>query len=205
MIELELKCNVSPDSWPLLQEKLQAAKPEGWIENFDVYYDTWTFDLLRQGVFVRVRNNYHLQFKFSARNNFDHVQCIERTFSLPLDQNSLEDSNRLFAQFLPEWDATSDFETIRKQNGLRELAVIENRRKLYSSDNMYLSIDHVKGLGDFFEIEIRGEENENTSEALTKLQTFASGINFEPINIGYVEMWLRLHNSLAYQLGKYHL
>ncbi|OLC60481.1 MAG: hypothetical protein AUH89_04155 [Ktedonobacter sp. 13_1_40CM_4_52_4] len=205
MIEVELKCDLSSESLLILQEKLRTTKFHKRVMNSDVYYDTSTLDLLRQAVFVRVRNNYQLQFKFNERQDIAHVQCIERIFSLPLDQVSAEEANSLFARFLPIWSNAFRLETVIDKNGLIELAHIENTREVYSSDNMYLCIDHVKGLGDFLEIEMQSEEDANTSEALSKLQTFASDINLKPINIGYVEMWLRGHNSQAYQLSKYRL
>ncbi|MGH2497249.1 MAG: CYTH domain-containing protein [Ktedonobacteraceae bacterium] len=205
MIEVELKCDLSSALWPRLQEKLQATEFCERVTNYDVYYDTWSFDLLRQAVFVRVRNHRQLQFKFNTEQDKAHTHCVERTFSLPLDPVSTEEANTLFARFLPEWINGFWFEKAIEKNDLTELAFIENARETYSMNNMYISIDHVKDLGEFLEIEIHGEEGGNTGEALTKLKTFASDINIEPVNLGYVEMWLRKHNPLAYQQGRYRL
>lgn len=205
MIEVELKCDLSSALWPRLREKLRATEFRERVINHDVYYDTRSFDLLRQAVFVRVRNHRQLQFKFNAEQDTAHTHCIERTFSLPLDQASTEEANSLFARFLPEWITGFRFEKAAEKNGLTELAFIENAREVYSMNNMYISIDHVTELGDFLEIEIRGEKDGDTGEALSKLKTFASDINLEPVHLGYVEMWLRKHNYLAYQQGRYRL
>ena len=205
MIEVELKCKLSPESSSVLDEKLRTMEFHGKVENSDIYYDTSTFDLLRQAFFVRVRNNHQLQFKFNVEGSIAHVQSTERAFLLPLDQISAQEMNSLFVRFLPGWTTAFSLEMIINKNGLVELVRIQNTREVYSSDDMHLSIDHVKGLGDFLEIEIHNEEDANTGEALAKLQKFASDIKLEPINIGYVEMWLRVHNPQAYQLGKYRL
>jgi len=68
-----------------------------------------------------------------------------------------------------------------------------------------MSIDHVAGLGDYLEVELPCEEGADTSEALAKLRSFVTELGTQPVNIGYVEMWLRVHNPLVYQLGKYRL
>lgn len=203
MIEVELKYNLLPEALSVLREKLRAMEFLGQIENSDVYYDTSNFDLLRQAFFVRVRNNHQLQFKFNAEGSIAHIQSTEREFLLPLDQISAQEMNSLFARFLSGWTAAFSLEMVINKNGLVELARIQNTREVYSNDDMYLSLDHVKGLGNFLEIEIHSEEDADTDEALAKLQNFASDIELEPTNIGYVEMWLHVHNPQAYQLGKY--
>ncbi len=205
MIEVELKYNLTPESLSVLREKLRAMEFHGKVENSDVYYDTSTFNLLRQAFFVRVRNNHQLQFKFNVEGSIVHNQSTERAFQLPLDQISAQEMNSLFARFLPGWIPAFSLEMVINKNGLIELARIQNTREVYSNDDMYLSIDHVKDFGDFLEIEIHSEEDADTDEALAKLQNFASNIKLEPINIGYVEMWLRVHNPQAYQLGKYRM
>jgi adenylate cyclase class IV len=67
-----------------------------------------------------------------------------------------------------------------------------------------LANDHVEGLGDFLEVETRCEEEADTGEAQTRLQTFVSDLQVRHINVGYVELWLAKHNPAAYQAGKYH-
>jgi len=205
LIEVELKFELSSESQFKLQEKLQSMQFNFKVHNLDVYYDTEKFELLQKAVFVRVRNKSQLQFKFNNKVDIAHVQSIERVIPLQNCQNFAEKMNNLFTSFLPSWFATSDFETAIIKNGLIELATIQNIREVYSKDDFYLSIDHVKELGDFVEVEIRCEEDSNTNEALDKVQAFASEIAIKPIRIGYVEMWLSIHNPAAYRLSKYHL
>ncbi len=113
--------------------------------------------------------------------------------------------NALFSYFLPTWIATASFEDAVKQNGLIELATIDNTRKEYTGEGIILSIDHVQGLGNFLEIETHAEEDTNTNRAQERLQAFVSDLDVQHIKVGYVELWLYKHNVEAYAAGRYHL
>ena len=56
LIEVELKYEVPRESQRRVQEYLRQTIFRGVVENRDTYYDTSTFTLLQQAVFVRVRN-----------------------------------------------------------------------------------------------------------------------------------------------------
>lgn len=73
------------------------------------------------------------------------------------------------------------------------------------NDDMLLCVDHVEGLGDFLEVEIQCEEETDTSQALSRLQYFIADLALQPLPVGYVELWLRLHHPQIYQQGKYQL
>lgn len=205
MIEVELKCKLSSELLPKLQEKLQTMQFDGSMHNRDVYYDTPEFDLLRQAVFFRVRNNRQLDFKFNEQVHKEHGQSTERTFPLELDSQQVIKMNLLFARFLPRWQNESSVEAAIGKNGLVELAHIDNRRESYSKDGIYVSVDHVEGLGDFLEVETHAEEGSDTSEAQARLQAFVADLQIEHIKVGYVELWLLQHNPQAYEAGQYHL
>ncbi len=204
MIEVELKCELIPEVERKLRERLGSMKFRGVLQSLDRYYDTARFDFLQQAVFVRVRNESQLQFKYNESSDLAHVQSLERVFPLvPESIQQVEEMNALFTRFLPEWRATSTFEMARSANKLVELARIRNRREAYINDDVEVSIDHVEGLGDFLEVELQCGEDADTSKALAKLRTFISEFGAQPVNIGYVEMWLRIHKPEAYRLGKY--
>lgn len=177
----------------------------GTVQNSDIYYDTPEFALLKQAVFVRVRNNAQLDFKFDERLVKEHGQSTERTFPLFPSPSMAEKMHALFARYLPDWQVTSSVETAISENGLIELARIENRRDAYAGNEVYVSIDHVAGLGDFLEVETQSEEGIDTSKAIARLQDFVADLHVQHLNIGYVELWLLEHNPRAYALGQYHL
>lgn len=177
----------------------------GTVHNRDIYYDTPEFDLLKQAVFVRVRNNEQLECKFNEKLVKEHGQSTERKFPLFPNPAMAEKMNALFAHFLPGWQRATNVETAIKENGLTELACIDNRRDAYFGNDIYVSIDHVAGLGDFLEVETRSDEGTDASRAIARLQDFVADLNVQHINVGYVELWLLEHNPRAYALGQYHL
>jgi adenylate cyclase class IV len=205
MIEVELKGELFPELLPRLKERLKQMTFVDIVHNVDRYYDTPHFDLLQQAVFVRVRNENQLEFKFNEQGEIAHLQSTERVFSLFPDPKGRENMNALFTRFLPNWSASSNFSEAVTKNNLTELACINNTREVYVDEVIHLSIDHVAGLGDFLEVEVQCEEDTDTSETLALLHKFLAELNVKHIRVGYVELWLRMHNPPAYQLGKYRL
>lgn len=205
MIEVELKCSITPESRPLLEKKLQEARFQQQVYNSDVYYDTVTWDLLQRAVFVRVRNQRQLEFKFNEQAEKAHVQSTERAFSLTPNSQQAQAMNELFAHFLPAWHTAPTFIEAVNANNLLELARIENTRKQYTYDTLQICVDHVTGLGDFLEVETLCAEGTDTTQALQRLHDFVADFSFEPLTVGYVELWLRLYNPEAYRRGVYQL
>jgi adenylate cyclase class 2 len=205
MIEVELKCELTPAVWERLRERLRDMKLKGVVHNLDIYYDTSQYDLLKQAVFVRVRNGNRLEFKFNEHAEQAHVQCSERHFPLEPGPELTAKMNTLFTRFLPRWRAAPQVPAAIAENCLIELARIDNHRECYSNDLLEVSIDHVVGIGNFFELETRCKDKADTNRALSMLSTFASEVGAQHIQVGYVELWLRTHNEQAYQLGKYRL
>ncbi|GHO53756.1 CYTH domain-containing protein [Ktedonobacter robiniae] len=205
MIEVELKCQLSPALLQKLHSKLEHMRFDGEVHNIDIYYDTQDYALLQQAAFVRVRNSTKVEFKFNESIEKIHGQSTERTFPLHPDTDQAKKMNALFAHFLPTWQAQATVEAAISKNGLVELARIDNKREEYSQDDIYISVDHVTQLGDFLEVEVRCDEKDDPEKAHTMLQAFVSDLDVQHIGVGYVELWLREHNVEAYQLGRYHL
>ncbi|GHO95176.1 hypothetical protein KSF_052240 [Reticulibacter mediterranei] len=205
MIEAELKCRLTPDVRSKLNDYLGTMQWRGDVHNLDIYYDTASWELLRRAVFVRIRNQARLEFKFNEQAEQHHVHCTERTFPLTASGAAIEQINGLFASFLPAWHAASDVTTAITGNYLIELARIDNRREVYTDGLLEVSIDVVEGLGNFLEMEICCSETQEIEKALATLQRLAHDLRAEHIQVGYVELWLREHNLAAYQAGRYHL
>ncbi len=205
MIEVELKCEILPAAWFRLREHLRSMQLTRTIKNSDIYYDTVAFNFLRQAVFVRIRNQSRLEFKFNEQADTTHVQSTERDFALEPAPEQGKKMNELFSRFLPTWEEAPTVATALRRNNLHELAYINNMRQQYRADDMLLCVDHVEGLGDFLEVEIQCEEDTDTSQALSRLQHFIADLALQPLPVGYVELWLRLHHPQIYQQGKYQL
>ena len=205
MIEIELKCELSPRLLESVREKTQGMQFNGTRRNQDMYYDTPTWDLLRRGVFVRVRNTHRVEFKFNEDLSQEHGQVSERVFPLQASPAETDKMNTLFGYFLATWIPAASFEEARQKNGLIELVSIDNTREEYASEDIILSIDHVEGLGEFLEVETHCEEGADSSQAQARLQAFVSGLNVQHIKVGYVELLLYKYNPEAYSAGRYHL
>ena len=173
------------------------------LQNTDTYYDTPSFDLLRQVVFVRVRNQERLEFKFNKQAEPAHIHCTERVFSLVPEPQQAEEMNNLFFGFLPDWRRAGTVNTALQQNGLIELARIENHRIEYTCKDLVVRVDQVEGLGNFLEIETQCEEESEIDQAISRVQAFASGVVARQVRIGYVELWLQKYHRHAYHQGKY--
>jgi adenylate cyclase class IV len=131
VIEIELKCELSPQLLERVREKIHGMQFRGRIRNTDIYYDTPTWDLLRRAVFVRVRNNRKVEFKFNEDITQEHGQVNERVFPIQASPTEIDKMNTLFAYFLPSWVAASSIEDAIKKNGLIELTCIDNTREEY--------------------------------------------------------------------------
>lgn len=203
MIEVELKFEIAPDACARLEKYLATIGAARRLQNSDTYYDTPAFDLLSQAVFVRVRNQQRLEFKFNEQAAPEHISCVERAFSLAPGPQQVEEMNSLFAGFLPGWRAAGAVGNALSENGLVELVRIENRRVEYIYENLVVCVDHVEGLGDFLEIETQCAEESETRQAIAQVQAFAAGLEARQVHVGYVELWLRKHYPLVYRRGKY--
>src|SRR5579859_7243099 len=157
MIEVELKFAMSPDSRARLETCLGTIGCPCRLHNSDIYYDTSSFDLFSQAVFARVRNRQRLEFKFNEQAAPEHLFCTERAFSLSAGPRQVAEMNNLFAGFLPHWQPAETISKALLENGLIELARIENSRAEYRYENLVVCVDHVEELGDFLEIETQCE------------------------------------------------
>jgi len=205
LIEVELKCKLSPQLLEKVRQKIQGMEFRGTVYNQDIYYDAPTWELLRRAVFVRVRNNQQIEFKFNEQASPEHSWANERVFPFHPSPGELDRINSLFAYFLPTWLSATSFEEALIKNNLIPSVSIHNTREAYADKHINLSIDHVKGLGDFLEVETQCEEEASIPEAQARLQAFVADLPIQHIKVGYVELWLHKHNPEAYQLGKYRL
>ena len=208
MIEVELKFEIPSASRGLFQEKLHALPSVRWlgqIDNTDVYYDTANFDCLQQSLFIRMRNRTRLELKFHDHADPAHTSCSERTFPLKPEPPQMKEINKLCSRFIQGWREANSVEEAIDVNGLVECGRIANHRTQFAHENLILCLDTVKGLGDFFEIEVACDEESETQQALARLYSFVSVLAFptmRPVQTGYLEQWLTLYSKPISQLQK---
>lgn len=208
MIEVELKFEIPSGTRSLLQEKLVAMPSVRWlgqIDNTDIYYDTANFDCLQQSVFIRMRNRTRLELKFHDHVDTAHTSCSERTFPMKPEPPQMQEINTLCSRFIQGWREASSVEEAIDVNCLVECGRIANQRTQFEHENLILCLDSVKGLGDFFEIEVACDEESEIKQALARLNGFVSALAFpamRPVQTGYLEQWLTLHPKPISRLRK---
>src|SRR6266516_5338939 len=90
------------------------------VLNSEDYYDTADFRLLSQAIFVRVRNQVHLECKFNERAAPAHTHCTEHTFSLVPEPEQGSQMNPLVSRILPAWQYAKTVHEAIVQNSLHE-------------------------------------------------------------------------------------
>ena len=195
----------------MLSRKLQAipfVQYLGYVVNDDVYYDTANFDCLQQAVFIRIRNHMHLEVKYHEHDDPTHMHSTERVFPLEPEMLPVKEMNSLFSRFISRWQDAETIEQAIDINNLARFAHIQNRRTRYRYEDLTLCIDQVEGLGHFFEVETCCEKETEVEQSVAKLHDFVAALSFPTlrlVEVGYVELWLRLHLPQVYRLGKYQL
>lgn len=200
MIEIELKYQLK--KFPKVDFPLMSERKEE-----DVYYDTQNYDLLRNGNFLRIRNQEKIDFKLSM-NNLAHLYCEETSFSIvPFPSLKIEE----IFQNLKVDVSCQNYEEFTRN--LIVLAPILKKRKTYKvSDSITLVLDEIDNLGCFLEIEYDVEQDSIVEGEAKKYEEILTNIlkdyhllekEDRKVTIGYVELYLKEHNLEAYHLGLY--
>ncbi len=196
MIELELKYNVGV--FPYLLGQF-AEQPESQV--LDIYYDNTNYDLLHAGIFIRQRGQ-RIDIKYLVSED-DHSVCNEYN----VENDFFNKQNTALINVLTKLNFTfsgADFESFLKENNLCVLLEIDKIRKKYKENNVTICFDEVKGLGKFIEIESTFPELKDVKTAKSELQKIVKqkiefqGEYYEE-HTGYVELYLKQHNPVAYE------
>lgn len=199
MIELELKYE--------LKKKIDLDRFGSFKEVEDIYYDTHDYQLLRNGNFLRIRNNKQLDFKLNA-NDLSHLYCKETNFSL--NDESILGINEVLKS-VGVMTTLNSIEDLSKN--LEVLAPIKKKRYSYKlEDKVVIVIDEVENLGTFLEIEYDIDKDSITQEEAKYYKDYLMNILNKnklgdclerEVHIGYVELYLKKYNKEAYSLGIY--
>lgn len=205
-IEVEFKFEVKDPS------KVNFLKELDFLEEKkvdDTYLDTEQGNLFKRAIFIRIRNGKRLDFKFNP-SQFDtkpgegvHEQCEEHNFTLPLQENDLEEFNKTSKQLGLVPLETADFETFRSQNKLIDSQVFKKMRKKYSKSPFEYCLDVVEDFGTFLEIEATTTDLQEAERLKEQIREIAKTLNLKLITTGYNELYWRKHNFELYLQGKF--
>ena len=184
----------------------------------DIYLDTTNGKFYQQGVFIRNRNNFNLDFKFNLESLLDknalndHSHCDEHTFDIPFKPSIKDGLQNVCALLKLNLPRILTFEEFITTNLLRPLVTIDKKRHDAKDSGFNLCIDIIKGVGNFIEIEKMVSLNETESEYQKildkekqniKSYMHSLGVNVEQLETGYVELVLKETNFELYKKGKY--
>lgn len=201
MIEFELRFKV--EKFPS-EERLKFIKEKDVV---DIYYDTKDYKLIREGNFLRNRNNKTIDFKLEL-GDLSHLFCNELNFDYAnfADNLSLQ---KIFSGLRLDYNKDFDsFETFTQKNNLIELCKIDKHRRIFKLEDLEISFDEEKSFGKFIEAEIDLDENEKIDKEAIKKYILDKLLKFkiiekpyEKVEIGYVEIYLKKFNPKVYDLG----
>lgn len=94
-----------------------------------------------------------------------------------------------------------DYESVSRmleEMGYKQVAIIKKKRMRYALDKMSICIDSVEDLGDFIEVEIMTEENNESQEkAILEIENF-----FKKLDIDKEDYEEKRYDTLMYELNK---
>lgn len=209
MIEFELKYQLSDNHNSICNLELLSQKKDR-----DIYFDTVDSVLIRNGNFLRVRNDSVLDFKVDLGDD-SHLYVDETSFEVNQIAKCGDDILTILRRIgiEPKYKFENMDEFIESCGFVRIAKIIKERKKYKFEDNINIFFDLVEDLGFFLEAEIilndifddymANEIKENIERKLVDANLICkSDIN---ISVGYVELYLLKYNKSIYDLGKFKL
>ena len=206
-IEVELKFQILNDVQ--IEEFLRNLEFINTKRIVDIYLDTGEGDLYKKGVFIRIRDNKKLDFKFNLadfqnQNKLSwHEQCDEFSFNLPLVKDSIASINRICKTLNLKKITTPNLKEFKNKNSLIGSMVIDKIRREYTDGKFQYSFDDVKELGKFIEIEFPASKEDNLEKIKNEMRKKLNNLKLKLITTGYNEVYWRKYNFDLYLQGRY--
>lgn len=206
--ELELKFQVLDRNQ--LKDFVKKLTPIDKKRMVDIYLDTENADLYKKGAFIRIRDNNSLDFKFNLEDfenleaESEHVHCEEHSFPLPISVESLKGINQNLRILGLREIFSPSLVQLKEFNNFIDSMAIDKIREIYKDEEFEYSIDDVKGLGKFIEIEAHVEK-EKLEEIKKRMKEKMKGLKLRLITTGYNELHWRKYNFDIYKQGRYFL
>lgn len=207
IIEVELKFQVLDTSE--IEKFLKSLKFISKKRIVDIYLDTKGENLFKQGIFIRIRNQENLDFKFNPKhfqkhNSYcAHNHCDELSFSLPLSAKSLQSINEVCRVLRLNKISSSNLVELKRKNKLIESMTIDKLRQEYNDEKFTYAYDKVKSLGRFIEIEYSASPKDDIERIKREMNKRLKGLAIKHMNVGYNEIYWRRHNFDLYLQGIY--
>ena len=177
----------------------------------DIYLDTLDGDLYKKGVFIRIRNDKTLDFKFNldeiskdaTKIKLNHTHCDEYNFTLPLTKESLKDLNEVAQLLGMKTVEKADLEEFKTKNNIIEPVVLDRERQYYTSNKFDIIVDNIEDLGQYLEIERLAKVDDDMEQIKEEMKQFLKGLDLKYVNTGFNELYWRKHDFKLYLQGKF--
>jgi len=205
-IEIELRYEILDAKQ--IDSFLSSAKYLHQKHDIDVYLDTPDATLWKRGVFIRIRNDKKLDFKFN-RTCLQNPEiglldyCEEHSFSLPLEKAKLQNINMVLESLNLKTTSNADLVCLTSINNLDAHYIVDKIRTSYAYNDFTIMVDEVAGLGTFLEIEVMATNINDLENVKKNMQQTLNGLNLLPLQIGYGSLLLRKSNFDYYVQGRY--
>jgi len=203
-IEVELKFQV-----------LDEAQIREFVKNLnfitrkrivDKYLDTENADLYKKGLFIRIRDDKILDFKYNLEDKeCKHEHCEEHSFPLPLTVDSLGSVNRICSILSLNIFVNPDIGDFMTRNNLTVSITNDKTREIYRDEKFEFCFDDVKNFGKFIEIETHATKEDDLEKIKDMMRERVRELKLKLITVGYNELYWKKHNAEIYKQGKYHL
>jgi predicted adenylyl cyclase CyaB len=185
-----------------------ALRPLGSKQVVDSYLDTQQADLIKKGVYVRIRDNKKVDIKFNREclHNPDlelQPYCEEYTYLLPLQKHDLDSFNSIVKTIGLIPPSQASFDEFIQLNNLIHHRVVDKIRTSYVKDDFTIVIDEVAGLGSFLEIELLAHTIDAVESIKTRMSEMLSSLSLNPLKTGYDSLILRKNNFDQYLMGRF--
>jgi adenylate cyclase class IV len=205
-IEIELRFRVTDEA--VIRDFIKPLKFLEKKRVYDVYFDTPNADLIKRGIYVRLRDGKKIDVKFNRACLLDaslelQAYCEEHSFMLPLKGEEIMRFNNLNEE-LDLWPAFGgDITSYKAVNNFIEHRVVDKMRSSYEWQDMIILVDEIKDLGMFLEIELVTQDKGRIEDTAARMRTFLKGLPLEPLKTGYDSLVLRKQNFEQYLRGRF--
>ena len=203
-IEVELKFQILDEI--RVREFVKNLKFISRRKIVDKYLDTKNADLYKKGLFIRIRDDNNLDFKYNLEDTeCKHEHCEEHSFSLPLTIDSLVPINKICRVLSLNNIMNPSIEEFTARNNLIVSITNDKTREVYRDEKFEFCLDDVKGLGKFIEIEMHAAKGDDLEKIKVAMRERIRVLKIKLITTGYNELYWKKNNSDIYRQGKYHL
>jgi len=204
VIEVELKFQILDEIQ--VREFVKNLKFISRRKIVDKYLDTKNADLYKKGLFIRIRDDNNMDFKYNLEDTeCKHEHCEEHSFSLPLTIDSLVSINKICRALSLNNIMNPNIEEFMARNNLIVSITNDKTREVYRDEKFEFCLDDVKGLGKFIEIEMHAAKEDDLEKIKDAMRERIRGLKIKLITTGYNELYWKKNNSDIYRQGKYHL